>query len=157
MKTLAATAAAVAATAAAGSRATSDMAWYRRLRKPPFTPPPLVFPIVWTGLYAGIAAGSARALDTSRSAGHDEQARAFEAALATNLALNGSWSWVFFRAHRPWLATAHSAVLTASTADLARRARHADPVAHALLAPYLAWTGFATVLAGSVAWLNRRR
>ena len=54
--TLATTAAAAAATAVAGSVATDpSSSWYRRLRKPAWQPPPSIFPVVWTALYADLA------------------------------------------------------------------------------------------------------
>src|SRR6478752_1006163 len=106
--TLAATSAAVTATAAVGGLASrADTAWYRRLRKPPFQPPPVAFPVAWTALYAAIAAGSAEAIDTL-----DDDARdRFVGALAANLSLNAGWTWCFFRLRRPWLAAAESAAL----------------------------------------------
>jgi tryptophan-rich sensory protein len=158
VKTYIATAAAVTAAAAVGGLATGRPAqndWYRALRKPPFQPPPVAFPVVWTALYAAIAGASATTIDNLHARGADDAARDFELALGANLALNAGWTWLFFRARRPVLATVESAVLTASTADLARRARHASSKAHAALAPYLVWTAFATVLSGSIAWLNR--
>lgn len=160
MRTAFATGAAVAATAAAGGLATgrqspADLRWYRQLRKPPFQPPPAAFPIVWTALYAAIAGASATTIDGFTAQGRTDEARAFEAALAANLVLNAAWTWLFFRARRPLAATLESAALAASTADLARRARTVSSGAHAALTPYLAWTAFATVLSGSIAWLNR--
>jgi tryptophan-rich sensory protein len=152
-KTSAGASAAVTATSVIGALASrADTTWYRRLRKPPFQPPPVAFPLVWTGLYAAIAAGSAAAIDVL-----DDDARdRFVGALAVNLALNAGWTWCFFRLRRPWLATAESAVLTLSTADLVAQARAAGPRAYGPLLPYLGWTAFATALSGSIAWLNRR-
>jgi benzodiazapine receptor len=151
------TGAAVAATAVAGSLAArSDTLWYRTLRKPKFQPPAAAFPIVWTLLYADIAVASAHVIDKLEGSARRPEAQVYGAALGINLVLNASWTWVFFRAERPRLATLHSAVLAASSADLVRRAAAADPRAGAALAPYAAWTGFATVLAGRIAALNRK-
>jgi benzodiazapine receptor len=155
-RTLAATSAAVTATAVVGgiaSASPSSSTWYRTLRKTPFQPPPAVFPIVWPALYALIAGASAEAIDASPV----DQATAYSRALALNPSLHAGWTWLFFRWHRPLLATAEPALLAAGCADLARRARPATAAAQAALAPYLAWTSFATVLSGSIAWLNRRR
>lgn len=153
-RSLAASAAAVTATALVGGLASSgDTPWFRSLRKPSFQPPPAAFPVVWTALYAAIATAAADAVDHL-----DDGDRAqFQAALGANLTLNASWTWIFFRARRPWLATAASGVLAASSADLVRRARPASGRAAALLVPYTAWCSFATVLAGRIAWLNRGR
>lgn len=156
-RTLAGTAAAVAATAVSGALAPSpDSDWYRGLRKPPFQPPPAAFPLVWTPLYADIAVSSAVALDALELAGRHRAADDLRRALGVNLALNAAWTWLFFRARRPWLATAECAVLAVSSTRLAREAADADRRAAAALVPYAAWTAFATVLSGSIAWLNRR-
>jgi tryptophan-rich sensory protein len=155
--TLATTAAAVAATALAGSAASRDVRsrWYARLRKPPIQPPGAVFPVVWTALYADIAVSSAATLDALRADGRDAEAAAFGRALAANLVLNGTWSWVFFRWHRLGAAVAVAAALAASSADLARRAGRARPAAGAALGPYAAWCSFATVLSAEI-WRRNR-
>ncbi|WP_420749101.1 TspO/MBR family protein [Rhodococcus sp. O3] len=151
------TAAATAITAFVGSVASreSDSRWYRRLRKPSFQPPASAFPVVWTALYADIAVTSAAAIDELTRRRELDARRAYVAALAANLVLNGSWSWVFFKGGRLVPATVVAALLAASSADLVRRTADAVPVAGAALAPYAAWTGFATVLSGRIAQLNR--
>jgi tryptophan-rich sensory protein len=155
------TAAATAATAAAGGVATDpESRWYRRLRKPDWQPPALAFPVVWTALYADLAVSSAAALDSGSSdeaVGDGARARqiaAYRGALAANLVLNAGWSWLFWRARRPWLAAAECALLTASSADLVRRAYRLNRGAGAALAPYALWCGFATVLSTAIARLN---
>ncbi|MGP4032699.1 TspO/MBR family protein [Pseudarthrobacter sp. 1C304] len=155
------TAAATAATAAAGGVATDpESHWYRRLRKPDWQPPTLAFPVVWTALYADLAVSSAAALDSGSAdeAGGDGaragQIAAYRGALAANLVLNAGWSWLFWRARRPWLAAAECALLTASSADLVRRTYRLNRGAGAALAPYALWCGFATVLSTAIARLN---
>jgi benzodiazapine receptor len=159
------TAAATAATAAAGGLATDpDSQWYRRLRKPDWQPPAIVFPVVWTALYADLAVSSAVALDSSDGADaragkmtgkvRRQELGAYRRALAANLVLNASWSWLFWRARRPWLAAAECAVLTASSIDLVRRTYTLDNRAGVALAPYAVWCGFATALSTAVARLN---
>ena len=155
VSTLLRTGTAVAATAVLGSVATKDInsAWYEGLHKPTIQPPGIVFPFVWTTLYTSIALGSAHVIE--RLSSEPRRAGAFERALWTNLALNASWSWVFFRAHRLPLAVVVAAVLAVSSADLARRAYRADPKAAAALTPYAAWCGFATVLTAAI-WRRNR-
>ncbi|MPV88972.1 tryptophan-rich sensory protein [Georgenia ruanii] len=153
--TLARTATAVVATAVAGSVATEPQSpWYLALDKPACQPPPAAFPVVWTALYADLALASAAALDELAAAGRPGEARAYRRALAANLVLNASWSWLFWRARRPWLAAAECAVLAASSAGLVRRAARARPGAAAALAPYAAWCGFATALSAALARRN---
>jgi tryptophan-rich sensory protein len=156
--TLAKTALATAATAVAGSIATEpDGGWYRRLRKPPFQPPAAVFPVVWTALYADIALAGAKALDGLADRDLPAERRRYRRALAANLVLNGAWSWLFWRARRPWLAAAECAVLAASSADLVRRTGQAAPAAGAALVPYALWCSFATVLTTAIARRNPGR
>jgi benzodiazapine receptor len=157
LRTVAATSAAAAATAAVGGLAGSDSRWYRRLRKPAFQPPASVFPIVWTALYADVAVTSAATIDGLRAAGRDEEASHYATALGSNLVLNAGWTWLFFRAHQPLLATAECAVLALSCADLIRRSSTLDRRLGLALAPYATWTTFATVLSGAISWRNRRR
>lgn len=151
------TVAATTATAVVGSIASQDTnsRWYRKLRKPRIQPPAVAFPIVWTALYADIAATSAIAIDELTEQERFDERRNYIAALAANLVLNASWSWVFFKGHRLVPATVVAAALAASTADLTRRTAAANPVAGAALSPYAAWTGFATVLTGRITQLNR--
>lgn len=155
-RTLAATSLAVTAAAAVGSLATdTGSRWYRSLDKPSIQPPGAVFPVVWTALYADIAAVSALSLADLAETGRDDEHAAYGRALAANLALNAGWSVVFFRGHRPVPATVVAAALAASSADLVRRSWRVSPEKGAVLAPYAAWTGFATVLTAAIARRNR--
>jgi translocator protein len=154
---LAATTAAVTAAAGTGSIASarSVPAWYSRLRKPPYQPPGTAFPVVWTTLYGDIAVTSAVAIDRFRAAGQHQKARGYAAALSVNLLLNAGWSWLFFRYHNLGASALGAAVLTASSADLVRRAAQADGRAGLALSPYPVWCAFATALATHVWRLNR--
>jgi tryptophan-rich sensory protein len=151
LPTLVKTAAGVAAAAAAGSAATTPSSeWYRSLDKPAWQPPPAAFPAVWTSLYALIAIAGARALDRLPP---PERSR-FWRTYAVNLGLNAAWTAVFFGARRPKLALLEIAALNASNLALLRRAWQTDRLAGAALLPYVAWTGFATALNGSIAARN---
>jgi translocator protein len=98
---------------------------------------------------------SAVALDSAAEQGSAAgRVRAYQGALAANLVLNATWSWLFWRSRRPWLAAAEAALLAASSAELVRRTYRLNPRAGAALAPYAAWCGFATVLSASIARLN---
>lgn len=155
-RVLAATSAATVATAVLGSVASADVksAWYGRLKKPAIQPPGQVFGIVWTTLYTDIAISSAVAIDRLQST-DPAAAKAFERALAVNLVLNASWSWVFFKAHRLAPAIGVAGALALSSADLARRAGQAERGAGWALAPYAAWCSFATALSTAI-WSRNR-
>lgn len=159
-KTIGAAGAAVLATAIAGGAASGPAvasSWYARLRKPNYQPPRQVFPIVWPLLYADIAVVSADALDRLIDAGEIRAARRFGTALAINLGLNASWSWIFFNRHRLGGAALTAAALTVSSADLTRRALEVRQQRAAPLAAYPAWCAFATALSTHIWWINRRR
>lgn len=156
--TLAKTAAASFAAGAVGGLASGPAVrspWYQRLRKPSFQPPRLAFPIAWNVLYADIAAVSASTIDTLDDRGEPDQARAYARALAVNLALNASWSWIFFNRRRLGAAAVTAAALTVSSADLARRAAAVNAPAGAALSLYPMWCAFATVLSSRIWALNR--
>jgi translocator protein len=155
-KTLVRTAGAVSAAAVLGGLASrpAESAWYARLRKPSFQPPRQAFPIVWPLLYADIAAVSASTLDHLRD--HDrEQARTYAALLGANLALNAGWTWLFFTRRQLGVSALAAGALTASSADLTRRAIAARGPSVAVLGLYPAWCAFATVLAMRIWQLNR--
>ena len=59
---------------------------------------------------------------SSRIRGSPDKARAYTAALAINLLLNGSWTWLFFNRRKLGASAVVAAALTASSADLTRRA-----------------------------------
>ncbi|GER23952.1 tryptophan-rich sensory protein [Zafaria cholistanensis] len=155
------TGAATAAAAAVGVLAADpDGAWYRSLVLPSWQPPRAAFPIVWTGLYAGLAVTSAAVLARhdmeagSGSAKAQTHRSGFQRAFTANLVLNAGWSVVFWRVRNPRLASLEAAVLAASTIDLACRAAREDGRLGASLLPYAAWTVFAKVLTSAIARRN---
>lgn len=151
-RTLLRTAAAVVVTAVVGGIGTKPTSrWYQELHRPGWEPPGAVFGPVWTGLYAAIAVGAARAIDRA----DEQEAREIERALWVNLGLNTGWSWLFFTAQRPDLALGEVVALEVSTLDLIRRVGRVDRTAAVLLAPYAVWNGFATVLTADIVRRNR--
>jgi translocator protein len=155
--TLAKTAAAVFVTAGVGGLASrpAESDWYEKLRKPRFQPPRQVFPIVWPILYADIAAVSASTIDQLEDRQQRDEARAYQAALAVNLLLNGSWTWLFFNRRKLGASALTAAALAASSADQTRRAVEVRPNTGLMLAPYPLWCAFATLLSTRIWMLNR--
>lgn len=144
--------AAVALVAFAGSLFTpaADPVWYAGLRKPSFNPPNWVFAPVWTVLYILIAVS---AWLVWRRAGWAGGRRALLWWLA-QLALNAAWTPIFFGAHLLGLALVIIiGLLVAIIGTILAFHRH-HALAAALLLPYLAWVGFATVLNASIWRLN---
>lgn len=156
LRNLAPTGAATVACALAGSLATQPSSRrYRSLDLPDWQPPTVAFPVVWTALYADLAASSAAALNAYDRAGDTAGRSAYLKAFGTDLALNAAWSVVFWRVRKPWAAAAGAAVLTVSAADGARRAGAVNAGTGIALLPYAAWCGFATALSTAIARRNR--
>jgi translocator protein len=158
IRTLIPAALAVTATAVVGGLASrpAQSSWYQKLKKPPYQPPRQAFPIVWPILYADIAAVSASTLDDLERRGQHRERRVYIVALVTNLILNASWSWLFFSRRQLGVSAVAAGVLTASSADLTRRAVAVRGTKAAPLAAYPAWCAFATALSTHIWALNRR-
>jgi tryptophan-rich sensory protein len=136
----------VAAPALLGSRFSvrepATAAWYRRLRKPPFQPPPAVFGPVWSALYSMIGIAGYRVWASPPSPDRDRALRWW----AAQLAANAAWSPTFFGAKAPRASLGLVGVQGASSAAFVAAARDVDRPAAWLFAPHLAWTAFAGVL-----------
>jgi tryptophan-rich sensory protein len=126
-------------------------AFYQELVKPSWALPPSVFGPAWITLY--VLMGTATWLVWRSTPG-----RARTEALiwfAVQLALNAAWTPVFFGLESP--AAGFALILTIAVTvtgmiiSYARRSR----LAAALLVPLWLWVGFATVLNGSIWWLDR--
>lgn len=158
IRTLVPAALAVTAAAVVGGLASrpAQSSWYQKLKKPSYQPPRQAFPIVWPILYADIAAVSASTLDDLERHGQHRERRAYIVALVTNLILNASWSWLFFSRRQLGVSAVAAGVLTASSADLTRRAVAVRGTKAAPLAAYPAWCAFATALSTHIWALNRR-
>ncbi len=135
---------AAAAIGGLGSRRAPEV--YARLDKPDWAPPAGVFGPVWTGLYSAIGVAGWRLWQrrTEPSAATALRLHALQ------LALNAAWPWTFFSARSRGASLAVIAVLDAAVAAEIAAAARVDRPAAALLAPYLAWSLFATALTASV-------
>ncbi len=127
--------------------------WFPTINKPSFNPPGWVFAPVWTALYIlmGIAAGMVwDHMDHQR-----ETVRKGLTFFTAQLALNALWSFLFFGLHNPLLAFIEIIILWLLIFETFNVFRRVDRTAANLLLPYLAWVSFATVLNGTIWWLNR--
>jgi benzodiazapine receptor len=158
LKTLVPSSLAVTAAAVIGGLASrpAQSAWFANLKKPPYQPPRQAFPIVWPVLYADIAAVSSATLDELERQGRTEERSSYTKALAANLVLNASWSWLFFNRGMLGTSAVAAGALALSSADLTRRAVAVRGASAAPLALYPAWCAFATVLSTHIWVLNRR-
>ncbi len=122
-------------------------AWYTGLIKPPLTPPDWLFAPAWTVLY--VLMGISLFLVWSIYSEKNEEKRTSKTALTffgTQLALNTTWSVVFFGMQNPAWAFVNIFLLwffILFTIILFYRIRKS---AAYLLMPYLLWVGFAGYL-----------
>lgn len=101
-----------------------------------------MFAPVWTVLY--VSMGVAAWL-TWRRAGFSGAPTAL-VLFVFQLGLNALWSYLFFGLHRPDLALVDIVVLWIVILIVAVLFWRGDRLAGALMAPYLAWVGFASCL-----------
>ena len=141
----------LAATAGGAITATSVGGWYQTLQKPPLTPAPWVFPIVWNLLYFMMAIS---AWLVWRAAGSFDRAGFALALFGGQLSLNLAWSIVFFGLQSPWMGVADIVLLDAAILGTIFAFASHSRLAALLLVPYLAWTLFATYLTLAIAVLN---
>jgi tryptophan-rich sensory protein len=126
--------------------------FYAELERPLWAPPAGVFGPVWTLLY--MAMGVAAWL-VWRERGW-WRARSALGLFVLQLACNALWSWLFFGWHLGGLAFADILVLLALIVATIVAFARIRQLAAWLLAPYLAWVTFATLLNYSVWQLNPR-
>lgn len=146
---------ATGAAAALGTIATQrgvDTRWYDELDKPSFQPPRYVFGPVWTALYGAIALSGMRVW---RAPDSPARTRAL-AWWATQIGLNAAWPALFFAARKPKHALVDIGLLLAAIALYTNSARRLDKTAAWLVAPYLLWTTFATLLNEEIVRRNPR-
>lgn len=126
--------------------------WYASLAKPAWTPPTWVFGPAWTILYAMMAVAAWRLW--RRLGARPRESRRALVLFAVQLALNLSWTPVFFGMQRPDLALVVILFLWVAIAATIVAAWKACKTAAALLVPYLAWVTFATALNAAIWRLN---
>lgn len=126
--------------------------WYPTIEKPIFNPPNWVFAPVWTLLYImmGVAAGMIwNKLESNKPA--VKKALFF---FTAQLLLNALWSYLFFGLNNILLALIEIILLWLIIYETFVLFKQLDKTAGRLLVPYLAWVGFATILTGSIYYLN---
>ena len=126
--------------------------WYRKLDKPGYTPTDAAFGAVWPVLEAGLAVGGYRLLRRPRSAARNTATGLW----LLNTAMIGGWTALFFREKKLGASALASGAMIASSAAYVAAAAKEDRVAAAAGVPFVAWLGFATVLAERI-WRDNPR
>ena len=123
----------------------------RSAAKPPLSPPPLVFPIVWSLLYGLMGYGAARVWLSPPSRCRSRGLNLF----AAQLAVNFFWSLFFFNAEAYGFSFFWLLLLWTLALGMLLSFRQADTLAGALQIPYLLWLAFALYLNLGV-WIRNR-
>jgi len=119
--------------------------------QPPLSPPALVFPIVWSILYALMGIGAARIW---RSRPSPERSKGLNLFIA-QLVVNFFWSLIFFNVRAYGFAFLWLLLLWGLVLVMILQFRRVDGLAAKLQLPYLAWLTFAAYLNLGIWYLNR--
>ena len=125
--------------------------WYKRLDKPGYTPPDPVFGAVWPVIETGLAVGGYRLLREPATTPRN---------LAVGLwlldtAMIGGWTELFFRRRALGPSAVASGAMIAGGIGYVAAAAKVDRTAAATGVPFVAWLGFATLLAERIWERNR--
>lgn len=137
---------ATAAAALTGGRYTPGP-WYLQLKKPSWTPPGWVFPVVWTTLYIMIAIAGWKAWQTQGFG-------PLVAIWIAQLILNAMWSWIMFGKKQIDWALADAGGMWLSIAAFIVLAWPVNQTAALLFVPYLIWVSIAFLLNLRILQLN---
>ena len=121
------------------------------ITKPPFSPPSIVFPIVWTILFALLGIGAARIYMTPSS--HIRSKSLFF--FFVQLLFNFFWSILFFNFQYFGFAFLWLVVLWLLILKMTLSFRKIDKLAAQLQIPYLIWVVFAAYLNLGIWLLNQ--
>ena len=119
--------------------------------KPALSPPAILFPIVWTALYALMGIGAAR-VDGAQPG--PDRSRALNV-YVIQLVVNSFWSLIFFNARAYGFAFLWLLLLWVLIAVMILSFRRVDRTAALLQIPYFLWVTFAAYLNYGVWQLNR--
>lgn len=137
--------------AGAGHYLTDLGPWYEALDKPPWQPPPWMFPAAWTVIFALAALSAVLAWRGATASGHRQT---IVALFILNGLLNIAWSAAFFQLQRPDWALFEVYALGVSVILLILVVVGASRLGALLLLPYLAWVVAAGLLNQAVVELN---
>ena len=129
----------------------STQIYTRVIEQPPLSPPAIVFPVVWTILFALMGIGAARIYLAPASDARSRSLRLF----LLQLTFNFFWSIIFFNFQRFGFALLWLIALWVLILLMILSFRKVDRLAALLQIPYLLWVTFAVYLNFGVWLLNR--
>lgn len=118
-----------------------DSSWYKE-NKPSFTPPGWIFGPVWSILYFLIALS----LYLTWTKSEKKDKKKIITLFGINLVANALWSYLFFGIRNPFLAFLDILLILITIFPMIFLARKIDRKAGWMLAPYLVWTAFASII-----------
>lgn len=124
--------------------------FYSQINLSALTPPNIVFPIVWTCLYATLVIS----FDLVLNHGDKHKIRPAAQVFTLNLFLQALWTFVFFYNAYFLVGFAILVVLDFVTAAMMKMFYDVNKTAGLLLIPYMLWLLFATYLNWAVVDLN---
>lgn len=124
--------------------------WYKTLQKPFFTPPNIMFPIVWTILYILMALAASLIFLAPVSVDRTRGLKFY----FVQLALNACWSFVFFGQHWIELALVNLILLLMAVILTMKCFLRVNQITFWLLVPYFVWGVFALMLNAAIVFLN---
>lgn len=129
--------------------------WYASIKKPFFNPPSWIFRPIWIILNALMGYSAAIIWSKkSQSRTVNKNIKIAMMVFGVQLILNGLWSLLFFGLCNPFLALIEILLLWLLIYETIRFFKKIDGYAAKLLYPYLLGVSFATILNGSIWFLN---
>ena len=129
---------------------TSIGTWYVSLAKPVFNPPNYLFGPVWTVLYILMGISLYMIIQSPKT----EQRKKAIIIFCTQLFLNFWWSFLFFKFHVLGIAFIEILCIWISILAMIVVFQKINKPAAYLQIPYLLWVSFASVLNGTIWWIN---
>ena len=119
--------------------------FYKSLNKPSFSPPGILFSIIWPILYILIALSIYIIKDKNKD---------YLKALIINYFLNQVFSFFFFTIKSPFIAMIDTIIVFISSLFLYNESKINNKTSALLLIPYILWNIFATILIISIYIMN---
>lgn len=125
--------------------------WFSTLNKPSFNPPNYLFGPVWTTLYILMGISLYLILQSPKTDSRNTALIIF----AFQMALNFSWSFLFFYFKWPGIAFMEIIVMWVAIIIMILTFYRISNTAAYLQIPYLLWVSFASILNGCIWYLNK--
>ena len=124
--------------------------WYFNLNKPSFNPPNYLFGPVWSFLYLLMGVSFYLILQETKSPLRKKAINIF----ILQLSLNFLWSFLFFKFQLLGLAFIEILLIWLSILWMILEFKKLNKTAAYLQIPYLLWVSFASLLNGTIWWIN---